>query len=309
VTVTAADASGAKGSVSFRIVVVPDLAAGYRTVTGQVTATNTFPAMCLDDVGNGAGAEFAECATSAGQQWALVPGAAPDGTQTLQVDGRCLGLTATANDSRLQLATCNDSANQAWSLEQGGGTLWNPASGRCLTDPDVTAAAPAEIDDCGSSGDLDQAFTFPAGPMLSAVGGMCAEDPGDSSTSGTAVRLEPCDGASAQDWGDFSAFLDTTSGEPTTHHGLCLTASVTIDSNFQPEFVDGIPVVVASCSSPSTPPNTTYLNSDWVTTTSGEIVNTDANMCLADPGSSAAKGVNLVLDDCDGDAGEIWGVG
>src|SRR5262249_59105374 len=41
VTVTAADASGAKGSVSFRIVVVPDLAAGYHQVTGHVAALFT----------------------------------------------------------------------------------------------------------------------------------------------------------------------------------------------------------------------------------------------------------------------------
>jgi hypothetical protein len=90
---------------------------------------------------------------------------------------------------------------------------------------------------------------------------MCAEDLGNS---GTAVELEPCDGSSAQDWDDFSAYENTQSGEPTTHHGLCLN---------------------------------------------GEIFNTEANLCLADPGSSTAKGTKLVLEDCDGDAGEIWAVG
>jgi hypothetical protein len=46
-----------------------------------------------------------------------------------------------------------------------------------------------------------------------------------------------------------------------------------------------------------------------VTTTNGEIFNTEAGLCLADPGSSTAKGAKLALEDCDRDAGEIWGVG
>jgi hypothetical protein len=323
VTVTAADASGAKGSVSFRFVVVPDLAAGYHRVTGQVVAEGSSPSFCLDDTGNGTAngtkAEFAKCATSAEQQWASVPDAAPDGIQTLQIHGKCLDMTGTANGSRLQLYTCNGSADEAWSLEQGYGTLWNPASGRCLTDPNVnaTTAVQAEIYDCGIDvtvpPNLEQSFVFPAGPILSAVGTMCAEDPGNSATSGTAVRLEPCDGSSAQDWDDFSFYEATQSGEPTTHHGLCLSSLVKVDPNADFgdgfEFVEGIPVVVYACVPEPPAPNTEYLNGDWVTTTNGEIFNTEAGLCLADPGSSTAKGTKLALEDCDGDAGEIWGVG
>ena len=112
VTVTAADASGAKGSASFTMVVAPDLAAGYRQTTGQVAAV--FTSMCLDDTGNAAAngtkAEFAPCATSAEQQWALVPDAAPDGSQTLQINGKCLDTAGTASGSGVELATCNGSA-------------------------------------------------------------------------------------------------------------------------------------------------------------------------------------------------------
>ena len=111
VTVTAADASGAKGSVSFKIVVVPDLAAAYHQATGQVAAI--FSAACLDDTGNAAAngttAEFAPCATTAEQQWALVPDAAPDGIQTLQIHGKCLDATGTGD---------------------GSGSTWRPATDR-----------------------------------------------------------------------------------------------------------------------------------------------------------------------------------
>jgi hypothetical protein len=316
VTVTATDASGAAGSVSFRFVVVPSLAAGYHRVTGQVVAAGTFP-LCLDDTGNstanGTRAEFAPCATSAAQQWAFVPDAAPDGRQTLQIHGKCLGVTGTANGSRLQLGPCNGSAAEAWSLEDGYGLLSNPASGRCLTDPGANAqkTVQAEISDCESlSTSLEQQFLLPVGPMLSAVGKMCAEDPGNSGTSGTAVRLEPCDGSSAQNWDDFSAYESTPSGVPTTHHGLCLSSLAKVDpASLAAEYVEGIAAVVYACVPEPPAPYIEYLNGDWALTPNGEIFNTSAELCLADPGSSTAKGTKLVLEDCDGDAGEIWGVG
>jgi len=156
---------------------------------------------------------------------------------------------------------------------------------------------------------LDQSFLFPAGPVLSAVGTMCAEDPGNSGTSGTAVRLEPCDGSTAQARGDFSDFQDTYNGEPSTHHGLCLSSLIKVDANGAPELVEGTGVVMYTCLPAHLPAGITNLNADWVTTANGEIYNTDAGLCLADPGSSAEKGTKLVLADCDGDAGEIWGVG
>ncbi|HEY5399948.1 MAG TPA: ricin-type beta-trefoil lectin domain protein [Trebonia sp.] len=317
VTVTAADASGAKGSASFTIVVAPDLAAGYRQSTGQVAAV--FSSMCLDDTGNAAAsgttAEFAPCATSAEQQWALVPDASPDGSQTLQIHGMCLGTAATASGSGLELATCNGSAREAWSLEQGYGTLTNPATGLCLTDPNssATAALAAEIFNCAANpaaGGSDH-FQLPDGPIVSAVGTMCAEDPGDSTVSGTAVELEPCDGSSAQSWDDFSDFLFSATGEPATHLGLCLTALAQTNLTYPFEYLENTPVAVNTCTpSPSQGSNSiSYLNSDWATRPNGEIVNTDANLCLADRGSSTAKGSKLFLEACDGDAGEIWGVG
>ena len=317
VTVTAADASGAKGSAAFTIVVAPDLAAGYRQATGQVAAV--FTSMCLDDTGNAAAngttAEFAPCATTAEQQWALVPDAAPDGSQTLQIHGQCLDTAGTVGGSGVELAACDGSAREAWSLEQGEGTLTNPATGLCLTDPNssATAALAAEIFNCAANpaaGGSDH-FQLPAGPIVSAVGTMCAEDPGNSTVSGTAVELEPCDGSSAQSWGDFSDFLFSATGEPATHQGLCLTALAETNLAYPFEYLENTPVAVNTCTpTPSQGSSSiSYLNSDWATRPNGEIVNTDANLCLADRGSSTAKGSKLFLEACDGDAGEIWGVG
>ena len=128
VTVTAADPSGAKGSASFTIVVTPDLAAGYPQTTGQVAAV--FTSMCLDDTGNAAAngttAEFAPCATSAEQQWALVPDAAPDGSQTLQINGKCLGTAGTAGGSGLELADLQRLGSRGMVTGTGRGHLDQP---------------------------------------------------------------------------------------------------------------------------------------------------------------------------------------
>ena len=315
VTATAADATGAKGLASFSIVVVPNLAAGYRKSTGQVAAI--FSSMCLADTGNatanGTKAEFAPCATSAEQEWALVPDAAPDGSQTLQINGACLETAGTASGSALELATCNGSASEAWSLDQGYGTLTNPSTGLCLTDPNssATAALAAEIFDCAANpaaGGSDH-FQLPAGPIVSAEGTMCASDPGGGNVSGTAVALEPCNGSSAQSWGDFSDFLFSATGEPATHQGLCLTALAQTNLTYPFEYLENTPVALNTCTPADESGTITYLNSDWATRPNGEIVNTDANLCLADRGSSTAKGSKLFLEACDGDAGQIWGVG
>ena len=76
------------------------------------------------------------------------------------------------------------------------------------------------------------------------------------------------------------------------------------------EYLENTPIAVNTCTPTPSPGNTiSYLNSDWATRPNGEIVNMDANLCLADRGSSTAKGSKLFLEACDGDAGEIWGVG
>jgi hypothetical protein len=313
VTVTAAGPGGETGSVSFRFVVVPDLAAQYRRVTGQVVGSASTADRCLNDVGgakNSAKVEFADCAPSAAQQWALVPETAPDGLETLRTHGKCLQTTGDAVGGQVRLWSCDHSAAEAWSLEQGSGSLWDPASGRCLSDPnaDGSKAAAAVMLDCGdNAATVDQQLRFPVGQMLSAVAGLCAADPGNSAASGTAVRLEPCDGGPDQNWDDFSAYEDTPSGTPKSHHGLCLSAFFPANPNTGFSYLENAPVAVAGCGLAASASD--YVNGVWVLLTNGEIFNTAANLCLTDPGASAVKGARLRMEDCDGDAGQIWAVG
>jgi len=141
------------------------------------------------------------------------------------------------------------------------------------------------------------------GPVLSAIAGKCAEDPGNSTAQGTAARLEPCNGSAAQKWGDFS----NSTGIPSTHGGQCLSAALPItDDGSSILALEGTPVVIASCDGGTI---TTAYAGDWTLMPDGQIVNDDVNMCLADPGNAGANGTKLVLDDCYGDSGEIWAVG
>jgi hypothetical protein len=309
VTVTATDASGAKGTVSFRFVIVPRLNAAYHRVTSQVPLD--LADKCLYDAGNsarnGTKVELWTCDSSAAEQWTYVPDAAPDGAGTLQIHGKCLDVVnhGTANGSRVQLWQCTGSGNQEWSLQDGFGMLENVASGRCLDDPHASTAngVQADIFDCEFL--PSQTFALPAGPVLSAIAGKCAEDPGNSSAQGTAVRLEPCDGSAAQKWGDFS----NPTGIPSTHGGRCLSAALPVTGTGMTVNIlvlEGAPVVIASCDGETM---TTAYASDWTLMPDGQIVNDDVNMCLADPGNASANGTKLVLEDCYGDPGEIWAVG
>ena len=65
------------------------------------------------------------------QQWTV----ASNGT--LQVYGKCLDITgaSTANGTLVELWDCNGGGNQQW--QASNGELVNPASGKCLDDPDV----------------------------------------------------------------------------------------------------------------------------------------------------------------------------
>jgi hypothetical protein len=47
----------------------------------------------------------------------------------------------------------------------------------------------------------------------------------------------------------------------------------------------------------------------WSILPDGQIMNNTANLCLDDPGDSTVNGTQLVLEDCYGEAGEIWAVG
>ncbi|WP_304944875.1 ricin-type beta-trefoil lectin domain protein [Streptacidiphilus sp. ASG 303] len=87
--------------------------------------------VCLDDPGasttNGTIIQILACNSTTQQNWTVK-------NNTLKVLGKCAKATGTANNSQLQIADCDGSPAEVWQ-SRGDRSLYNPASGKCLSLP------------------------------------------------------------------------------------------------------------------------------------------------------------------------------
>jgi len=300
VTVTAADPTGAKGSVSFRIVSVPDMRGAFFGTVGPVQLD--LGGKCLDDTvdstANGNKIQIWTCNGKASQNWEYVPDGSPGGAGTLQINGKCADITSrgTANGTKIQLWSCTGAANQEWFLFGTAGALINPASGRCLDDTgkSTTNGTQVQIFDCNDG--TNQAWTPTASPVQSGIGGKCLDDNGASSANGNKIDSYSCNGTGAQ---DFTIGLDGS----LQIFGKCLD----VTGRGQ---LDGAPLQLWNCTS-----GLPHDNQQWVVWSLpvpgahgafGQIMNVNSNKCLAVPNNNTGNGTQLVQEDCYGMPGEIW---
>jgi hypothetical protein len=303
VTVTAADGTGATGSVSFDIVAAPSLRAAYRRVSGPVTLYLNYTGtdtVCLYDAGNGTAngtkIELWRCDDSAAERWTYLPDAAPDGSGTLIIHGKCATIVHVAGDGRrLRLEPCTGAPSQSWSLQYGAAWLYNPASAVCMHDPRASSRDGTQVGVASCEFPLGEEFILPPGPVLSGVGGRCLTDPGNISRPGTRLTAEPCDARPAQLW---SIFSDAEQGARhyAQHNGLCVHASGNPDS--KPGIANGTPVLLVKCAG---------ANSLWYPLPDGQVVSGSSGLCLDAAGGGPAAAV--VVEPCYGDAGELWAEG
>lgn len=95
------------------------------------------------------------CNASVAQNWTVGDGS------TVRALGKCLDVAGggTGHGTGVDLYPCNGTGAQTW-VPQPNGTLLNPQSGRCLSDPDRgSAGTQAVIRDC--TGGPDQQWTLP----------------------------------------------------------------------------------------------------------------------------------------------------
>ena len=133
--------------------------------------------------------------------------------------------------------------------------------------------------------------------MASGIPGKCLDVAADA-TAGSPVDIADCDGSTAQLWGDFS--MDS---RPAMHGGLCLAALASFGAPGSLQWI-GSPVEMETCRVPFP-----AIEEGWSILPDGQVMNNTANLCLDDPGNSTVNGTQLVLEDCYGEAGEIWAVG
>ena len=314
VTVTVADASGDRATVGVQL---RDRARPHRRLPAGHRPGHARPAGPVPEQRrrqrrrrrqhrnqhrqrSGAEIQVATCNGSAAQQWTYLPDRVPDGAGALTIDGKCLdiGQAGPAQASDLRLRPCTGRANQDWTPQDYGQNLVNPASGDCLDDPGSSTASGTAVDVAACDSAAGQVFTLPPAPVTSAIAGQCLDVPGSSPAVAAAVDVADCDGSAEQLWGDFS--MDTL--KPATHGGLCLAAF----AQAGPPSLQwvGSPVEMETCRVPFP-----MIEEGWSILPDGQIMNNTANLCLDDPGDSTANGTQLVLEDCYGEAGEIWAVG
>jgi lysophospholipase L1-like esterase len=236
--------------------------------------------MCLDDFAASASAgnkvDIYECNATPAQQWNLNNG-------QVIVNGLCLDINGggTANRTLVDLWGCSGAANQVW-LEQNG-TLYNPASGRCLDDPGATTnqGTQLQIYDCDNT--PAQQWRVPVeGPMVSGLSGKCLDVLGGNAANGTVADSYDCNNTPAQQW--------KITNDTLTFNGKCLDITANGTSN-------GSLVEVWTCNGG---PNQT-----WVPT-NGTLLNPVSGRCLDIPGGNTTNGTQLDIWDCNGGSNQQW---
>ena len=111
--------------------------------TGPITSA--VAGKCVDDAYgspfNGSHIQLYQCNGTAAQKWTLAP------DHTAQVMGGCMDAqdSGAGAPAVVQLYTCNGTSAQTW-VPSTGGTLINPSSGLCLTDPGGTSDNGVQLD-------------------------------------------------------------------------------------------------------------------------------------------------------------------
>jgi hypothetical protein len=207
-----------------------------------------------------------------------------------------------AAGSPAELAPCDNSAGQIWSVRSGG-ILQD--SGLCLdTAGHATAAGtPAVLGTC-KAGTATQQWAQGSGNSLvnnGASGGqpMCLDDPGGSTTAGAQLTIAACTGGPDQAWP-----LPVAQGPPTSAPvGPVYPQEIQVN--------DQVPCL-DDTGNATTAGNTVALRTcrgnaqqQWTIQADGRI-QLGASHCLDTSGGAGAPGTPVVLDPCSGAASQSW---
>lgn len=287
VTVTATDATGASGSVSFNINALASLSGGWKAVSGPFTSSVTN--MCLDDPAStytaGTAIHVHSCNAGANQNWEFRPSAGPGSAGTISpaaATGMCLTMSGIATGSTSAIQPCTTgNGHQGWQIGTNG-TLRNPYSGYCLADPGNSTVNPTLLDlETCSTSTTGQQWTLPASQILSA-GGKCLDDYQASAANNAIIDNYACNGTGAQNW-----ILKP--------NGTIQVQGTCLDMKGQSK-VDGGLAELYTCNGGT--------NQEWEPLPDGEIMNANSGKCLED--TTGVAGTQLQQQDCYAQPGEIW---
>ena len=246
---------------------------------------------------------------------------------------------ATTPGTPVQLTTCQNDAEQNWTIKPDGtirinamclGTAGGGTAGGTLT----------VLNTCNGSG--TQVWTQGAGNTLVNQGsGLCLDDPNASTTNNTQLQILACDGNIQQVW-PLPAGQAPPPPPPTgqvypseTQH----SSQVPCMDNANYKAVPGNKVILETCTGSTAEQwtmeaNGTFQNHGmcldtsggqtfqgdpivvntcnggstqvWMPGPSGRLLNQAANLCLDDPGLNTRNGTQLQLYSCNGGTNQHW---
>jgi hypothetical protein len=118
-------------------------------------------------------------------------------TTVLGSGGLCLDVANARSDNgtEIQIANCNDSAAQVWTL---GADLSFQALGKCM-DVATDSGPPMQLQDC--DGGTGQRWTWKSGRIVNADSGFCLDVNGGITTQDrTSAVVGGCQGTRSQTW-------------------------------------------------------------------------------------------------------------
>jgi ricin-type beta-trefoil lectin protein/glycosyl hydrolase family 18 (putative chitinase) len=128
-------------------------------------------------------------------------GSSSGGTITGNYSGLCLGLTgnSTALKTTADIATCNGSSTQQWTVSSSG-TIVN-GSGLCLSVTGAGTAPKTTADVYTCNGSVSEYWTVgSSGTIVGNNSGLCLSVSGGSTASGSTVDIYTCNGSASEYW-------------------------------------------------------------------------------------------------------------
>jgi hypothetical protein len=283
VKVTVRDGTGASATIGFGIVSVTALNSAYHAGFGEVKLN--LGGKCMNDGYNNTNVDapisIYPCQVSSSQNWSYSMPGGPGVPGRISIHGKCLYVLGTVNSAGhhlIGLANCAASSALLWVLTGYQGTIVNPATGECITDPNSSTTNNTQLTVEPCAGTHNQQWTMPASPVTSGVAGKCLAVSGGSAIS------TACTTSTSQ---QVTLGLDGS----LRFGGECLY-------NAGGGINDGTAIKELGCNG--------SLAQLWGISAYGQLENLMSEKCLAIPGNSTTNGVQLVLGDCYGQPGEVW---
>jgi hypothetical protein len=195
---------------------------------------NTGVGWCVDDpnwnTDPGTQLKDAPCTSTTAQQW-LMPGntTGPDtfpvvtnyGPVDSGLSGECMDAYGSSDGASpgqiVAINACNGGLSQDW-------TVWSDGTVRvwtmCMDTSGSGVGALVELEDC--DGAVSQDWTQQSnGSLKDSASGLCLEDPGATTTAGTQLDLDTCNGATDEQWALPAPPPDQTPPPPTGNGSVC----------------------------------------------------------------------------------------